>query len=83
MNKKAFYLIFFLLCIGLSANAQVDDSKGKIKKGTKKSIIAVPSKKVKKPTVLESKDKKSGFKKVGVATIRNKKVIDMKLSIEC
>lgn len=43
--------------------AQVDDSKGKIKKGTKKSITAVPSKEIKKPTVLESKDKKSGFKK--------------------
>lgn len=44
-------------------NAQVDDSKGKIKKGTKKSIKAVPSKEIKKPKVLESKDKTSGFKK--------------------
>ncbi|MFY0603429.1 MAG: hypothetical protein JXQ93_05735 [Flavobacteriaceae bacterium] len=62
MNKKTFYIFFCFLCITFIANAQ-DDSKGKIKKGTKKSIIAVPSKKIKKPTVLESKDKKSGFKK--------------------
>ncbi len=63
MNKKANYIFLFVLCFGLSMNAQVDDSKGKIKKGTKKSITAVPSKEIKKPTVLESKDKTSGFKK--------------------
>lgn len=54
--------MFIFLGLASTGFSQVDGSKGKIKKGTKKSIIAVPSKKVKKPTVLESKDKKSGFK---------------------
>lgn len=63
MNKRTYYIFCIFLCLSFAMNAQVDDSKGKIKKGTKKSIKAVPSKEIKKPKVLESKDKTSGFKK--------------------
>ncbi|QMU63925.1 MAG: hypothetical protein GKR88_06195 [Flavobacteriaceae bacterium] len=63
MPKKTYYICFFVcfLC-SFAISAQIDESKGEIKKGVKKSITAVSGKEVKKPTVLESKDKKSGFK---------------------
>lgn len=62
MHKACYFFFFCLFVLSISGRAQVDDSKGKIKDKSKKSIIAVPGKEIKKPKVLDDKDKTSGFK---------------------
>lgn len=58
--KNIFVSLLFIL--SSSVSAQIDNKTGADKKGKKKTILAVPSKEVKKPKSLKN-DSKDGFKK--------------------